>query len=134
MRDNKYYVLIDKRVVVTTDLMQWARCMELSRGDNSFRVAETTVGDFWVSTVFLGLDHRFFGDGPPILFESMVFSEKGDHASDESMMRYCSFHEALEGHNVIVDSLRALHADSIEITNAMLSIVRGGLHNHMKGK
>jgi hypothetical protein len=26
-----------------------------------------------VSTVFLGLDHGFSGDGPPILFETMAF-------------------------------------------------------------
>lgn len=26
-----------------------------------------------VSTVFLGIDHRFGGDGPPVLFETMIF-------------------------------------------------------------
>jgi hypothetical protein len=35
-------------------------------------VAETGVGPFWVSTVFLGLNHGW-DDAPPILWETMVF-------------------------------------------------------------
>lgn len=38
-----------------------------------WRVAETTVGGTWVSTVFLGLDHNWEPGGPPLLFETMVF-------------------------------------------------------------
>lgn len=33
-----------------------------------------------VSTVFLGLDHNFLGEGPPLLFETMVFG--GEHDGD----------------------------------------------------
>lgn len=120
----KTFILIDKRVM-PAELMQWARWMELSRADNSFRVAETMVGDLWVSTVFLGLDHRFVGDGPPIVFETMVFS--GEHGYDENMARYCTYDEALDGHNTLVASLRMLHEDSIEITRATLGIMRAGL-------
>jgi len=34
----------------------------------------TRVGPYFVSTIFLGLDHQW-GNGPPILFETMVFVE-----------------------------------------------------------
>lgn len=132
MRGDKFYVLIDRRVVATTDMMQWARWarwMELSRRDNSSRVAETTIGDFWISTVFLGLDHRFSGNGPPIVFETMVFSHKGDCASDENMARYCTFEEAQRGHDAVVSSLQVLHDNSIAITRAMLDIVRAGVRS-----
>src|SRR5258706_13563526 len=35
-------------------------------------VAKTDFGDVRVSTVFLGFD-RSFGQGPPLLFETMIF-------------------------------------------------------------
>jgi hypothetical protein len=38
------------------------------------RVNETTLPNgLWVSTVWLGLDHRHDDSGPPLIFESMVF-------------------------------------------------------------
>lgn len=38
-----------------------------------------TIGDIYVSTVFLGLDHSFgsFGECKPVLFETMIFG--GEH-------------------------------------------------------
>lgn len=43
-------------------------------GDDPWRVAHTEVpGRRSVSTVFLGFDHRYVGDGPPLLFETMIF-------------------------------------------------------------
>ena len=53
------------------DAMKWARWYE----NANRRVAETWVGTFCVSTVFLGLNYSWTG-GPPILWESMVFDEK----------------------------------------------------------
>lgn len=51
------------------DLLTWANWLEHDK--NRF-VAQEHVGEFWVSTVFMGLDHNW-GDGPPLLFETMVF-------------------------------------------------------------
>lgn len=50
-----------------------------------------------VSTVFLGLDHRMFGEGPPILFETLVFGGP----NDGRMERYCTWEEAERGHKVM---------------------------------
>jgi hypothetical protein len=48
-----------------------------------------------VSTVFLALDHRYYGDsGPPIVFETMIFGGKHDQYQE----RYETYPEALEGH------------------------------------
>lgn len=56
-------------VDVGDDVLAWSR----SRSHWQ-RVAETTLPNhYWVSTVFLGLDHNFYDDGPPILFETMTF-------------------------------------------------------------
>lgn len=46
-----------------------------------------------VSTVFLGLDHQW-GDGPPVLWETLVFGG----ALDGEMVRYTSRAAALAGH------------------------------------
>lgn len=65
------------------------------------RVAETTVGHAWVSTVFLQSDHGF-GNGPPMLFETLVFG--GDH--DDLMRRYTTWDEAVAGHAEVVKLVR----------------------------
>lgn len=36
-------------------------------------VEKETIGDSMVSTVFLGIDHNWSGQGPPVLWETMVF-------------------------------------------------------------
>lgn len=76
-----------------TDLIKWARSFERANR----RVAQTSVGDVRVSTVFLGLDHSF-GNGPPILFETMIFG--GAH--DQYQERYTTRDEAMVGHDKAV--------------------------------
>lgn len=72
------------------------------------RVDSTDVGPYWVSTVWLGLDHRFAGDGPPLIFETMVFlkGERDDpeHVGlqDIDVVRYSSLQQAQEGHQAMV--------------------------------
>lgn len=43
--------------------------------DNNRIIKKTQIGDLEVSTVFLGIDHSWVKDGPPILFETMIFPE-----------------------------------------------------------
>jgi hypothetical protein len=72
----------------------------------SKHVGNTFIGDQRISTVFLHFDHGLnFGttDKPsdPVLFESMIFG--GPH--DEYQRRYCTYNEALEGHNYLIKAL-----------------------------
>ena len=64
-------------------------------------VQEVLPNGYWVSTVFLALNHQF-GDGPPLFFETMVFpcDETGNVISwsKEDMNRYTTEDEALDGH------------------------------------
>lgn len=53
------YTLNGHEPVPADDLLAWATWFEGSVGER--RVAETTVGDARVSTVFLGLDHDHLG-------------------------------------------------------------------------
>ena len=83
-----WYVLDENHNPVKVDIMVGAARME---GDRS--VASTAVGEASVSTVFLGLDHRR-GDGPPILFETMIFGGPEDGFQE----RYTTWAEAEAGH------------------------------------
>jgi hypothetical protein len=80
MNPIRHYVLKGHEAVPCADVMEWARAFE---GANR-RVAESGEsgeGKTWVSTVFLGLDHQW-GDGPPMIFETMVFGGEHDQYQD----------------------------------------------------
>lgn len=62
-----------------------------------------------VSTVFLGIDHRFLDDGPPLVFETMVFWEGNGRTLDNLQWRYSDWDSAAHGHQKAVDSVRARH-------------------------
>jgi hypothetical protein len=70
-----------------------------------------------ISTVFLGLDHNFTRDGPPILFETMVFLD-GEEVSDLTM-RYCTSTEARAGHDEIVAFIQGVRSAGKELTEAI---------------
>ena len=91
-----HYILDGKEPVEVSDIMTWATQFEMT----DRIVEQTTIGQVRVSTVFLGLDHQF-GDGPPLLFETMVFG--GEH--DQEQWRYSTWDEAVAGHAAAVESV-----------------------------
>ena len=103
---NDRYILEGKTPVKEPDLWRWAKWFE---GANR-KVAETegkvsahgkNVGIVRISTVFLGLDHSF-GEGAPMLFETMVFGGALDGEQDR-----CSTWEAAEKmHALMVEKVR----------------------------
>lgn len=68
-------------------------------------VKQEDVGPYFVSTVFLMLDHGFGDEGRPVLFETMVFKDGSGH--DEDMERCCTWDEAVEQHKRMVEKYRA---------------------------
>jgi hypothetical protein len=83
-------------------LERWA---ELRHQDQDYqRIAEDTVGDYWVSTVWLGINHQF-GNGPPLIFETMVFAEDG-RALEGECWRYSTEQQAAAGHREVVTMVR----------------------------
>ena len=99
----KHYILDDEHRVVEVDLLEWAMWFE----EISNRLVDYTqvTSQIEVSTVFLGLDHRFHGNGPPILFETMIFGGPPD--IDECQWRYSSWDDAQAGHAAAVRKARA---------------------------
>jgi hypothetical protein len=62
-------------------------------------VARTESGGWLISTVWLGIDHNF-GDGPPVIFETMIFNTRSLESAwhDEYCARYGTEDAAQEGH------------------------------------
>lgn len=81
---NDHYIEINGVAHEATNLLQW--CLGL---DKTRRVAEDTLGQAWISTVWLGLEH--FGG---MLYETMVFWD----GNAEEQWRYRTREEALAGH------------------------------------
>jgi len=85
-------------VVPCSDVIEWGKFFQDS---DRRRVARTEIGDVLVSTVFLGIDHRW-GDGPPLIFETMVFGGE----LDQEMDRYSTWEEAIKGHETMVKRVK----------------------------
>lgn len=90
MNHNGRYILENGKPVPCEDLMKWAKWFETAKDRH---VGNTVKGNVRVSTIFLGLDHRF-GDGKPLLFETMVFGG----LLNGSQERYSTIEEAQKGH------------------------------------
>jgi hypothetical protein len=70
------YILIGQAAVPCEDLFEWGEWLETA----DRVVFQTDVGEYFVSTVFLGLDmgfHFLRADAPKALFETMIFLQAG---------------------------------------------------------
>jgi len=67
------------------------------------------IGKFYISTVFLGINHNFSPSGPPIIFETMIFV-KDDLDSpqpfEDFQTRYATEDAAIKGHEEACDEVR----------------------------
>lgn len=86
------HFILNGKDAVPTDLSTWAKWFE--GNFNKRQVSVTERDGIKVSTVFLGLDHSF-GEGPPLIFETMIFG--GPH--DQDCWRYTTWQQAEEGHD-----------------------------------
>jgi hypothetical protein len=106
------WILRDRIAFPCEDVFEWARWLETA----DRRVARTDVdAEVSVSTVFLGIDHNFFGDGEPLLFETMVFGEEKvgmllgraySYREDLAQYRYSTWADAEQGHEMACQRMR----------------------------
>jgi hypothetical protein len=96
------YIEVDGVPQPCADTVEWAKWWSTANR----QVALTEVGRFYVSTVFLGIDHNFGPAAVPILYETMVFFEPGA-AVDDYQERYATRAQALVGHERAVAWARA---------------------------
>lgn len=83
--------------------------------DQDYKVVEQTqVGPYWVSTVWLGIDHSFVPGSAPVIFETMVFATSDDVRElgpDLDCQRYSTEDAARQGHADMVTLVRATTID-----------------------
>lgn len=100
-------------------------------------IQRDTFGPFFVSTVWMGVDHGFDSlrdpDYTPKIFDTMIFhrtEEDIEHKTDDLhgyMERYCTEEQAIEGHaKACTLALHAANKIHLEILN------RGKNRNHSK--
>lgn len=92
-----YYKLVDRVAVPCSaeeGLLGW-------RDPAQRRVALTYIGDVKISTVFMPLNHQW-GDGPPLIFETMVFGGP----LDEEQERCSTWSEAEAMHEAMCRRVR----------------------------
>jgi hypothetical protein len=93
MRDG-YYDKQGRHITLDT----WLAKIE----DEDYKRVDRTIlpNDKVVSTVWLGLDHSF-GDGEPLIFETMVFPSENDFLEIDTK-RYSTLADAVVGHEMLV--------------------------------
>lgn len=104
----RFYILDDQGIPQPTDDMH--KFGEMFEDSKIRRVDYTEIGDIRISTVFLGIDHNYTEQGPPILFETMIFG--GEH--DQYQERYCTKEEAVTGHTTAVEMVKRTTHKEIE--------------------
>lgn len=96
------HFILDGHEVVACSIDKWAKQL----GDRDYGRVDKTVlpSGSIISTVFLGLDHSF-GEGAPLLFESMYFPHQGpddDHWREEDCERCSTWEQAEKQHATMV--------------------------------
>jgi hypothetical protein len=98
----RYYALNGRPMT----MMEWARAVEHYRhiGLDYVRLRGRV---YRVSTVWLGLDHSFWPGHGPLIFETMVFDDRGMPAFD-LMDRYSTLAQAERGHRAFVRRVKTI--------------------------
>ncbi len=92
----KMYILVDHIPVRTNNFKEWNDYFDFT--DRVVKKEKIATG-IEVSTVFLGIDHRF-GKGTPLVFETMIFSYNPKDDLDGYKTRCSTWEEAEEMHKV----------------------------------
>ena len=99
------YILDDDDRPVPSDPIAGARWRHAHR--ERLRVGRDRVaGDQELSTIFLGLDHGYDLDGPPVLWETAIISTHEDGNTDTDIVaRYTTIEQARMGHATCIAML-----------------------------
>ncbi len=91
------------------DDIKWAKFFE----DRTKRtIARTIMGKYAISTVFLGIDHGYLPESPPILFETMVFVSGDDSGIFQE--RCSTYEDAVSQH---ISAVICSYNNSFDIEN-----------------
>lgn len=97
------YILEGHRVVPEPDIMKFAIWIGILHKMNGHVVQQTTIqfcgfNIVFISTVFLGIDHNYNLEGPPLVFETMIFGG----IKDGQQFRFSTWEDAESFHHELV--------------------------------
>lgn len=94
-----FYYLNDDHTAEACDMEKWSEQYEQLFKNGSRCVAKDLIDGHIISTVWLGINHRFY-EGEPHIFETIVFV--ADNFDGIYMDRYSTWDEAVAGHEKAV--------------------------------
>lgn len=94
--DDLYYFLNKDKSVIKCSLKEFSEQLNEMMINDSKHVKKSDIGNFWISTVWLGINHNW-GSGSPILFETMILNKYTQEWLDY-LVRYSTWDNALIGH------------------------------------
>jgi hypothetical protein len=109
-----HYVMDEDMNGVEAPFIEWA-AQYTAENYRERQIRIDKLGDWLISTVFLGMDHGFnVSDDPsykPVLWETMIFWQNDDVTCprpdlDNDQDRYRSVQDAIRGHAVMVDKVK----------------------------
>jgi hypothetical protein len=96
---DKYILDENNNPVPVEDTVRWSQWFQTA--DRTVR--RNIMFGCTISTVFLGLNHRW-GEGAPLLFETMIFGPD-EHPLNEYQTRSSTWDEAVQHHAVAIREL-----------------------------
>lgn len=117
------YILVNGEPVLEPDILKWAKWfdkMKIGFKSSGCLLTRDEVSGVRVSTVFLGIDHNFDDRGPPVLWETMVFSGP----FDGECVRYTGKADAIVGHAAMVKRVLAERRIAMRIWRFLGRITR----------
>jgi len=95
-----WYILDKDNKPIRSNIISYSKWESKNPGIKG--VKQDYIGDIYISTVFLGLDHSYDG-GKPLLWETMVFNGEDDMYQE----RYTCYEDAVEGHERVLELVKS---------------------------
>lgn len=99
---SRHYIVNDSGEPIPAKFSVWAVWFE--RYPRKRVVKQEWICNVRISTIFLGLDHAW-GGGPPVLWETMTFSNRKDFDQEQRRCAGCR-EQALAMHATMCDEVR----------------------------
>lgn len=107
-----FYTLDEnKNVIPTDDILKWG---EFRENYDNMIIKQDTIKEFFVSTVFLGIDHGFGNSRKPVVFETMIFPPESK-SMEVFCRRYTNYRRAVLGHKIACRLVERGNFDDIKI-------------------
>jgi len=101
--ESKSYGFYFDRQGKPIELMDWACKVE----DKKYKVIlQEEIGDYFISTIWIGLCFISSERNKPLIFETMIFSDDDDDLNNYQE-RYETEQQAIDGHNLAVMLVRS---------------------------